>query len=56
MLQGGWCSGLGLGEWLLVALLWASFLALAIWTVSRMFPAGGRDDADRDDLVGTRRH
>jgi putative membrane protein len=34
----GWCSGMGVGGWLLMAFLWAGFLAVIIWAVTRLFP------------------
>jgi putative membrane protein len=50
----GWCGGMGIGGWLLMALLWGGFLAVVVWAVTRLFPrgrpgssgpAGGGDDA-----------
>ena len=38
MFGSGWCGGLGVGGWLLMALLWGSFLAVVIWAVTRLFP------------------
>jgi len=48
----GWCGGMGVGGWLLMALLWGGFLAVVIWAVTRLFPlnragTGGGDDAAR---------
>jgi putative membrane protein len=34
----GWCTGAGIGGWLLMALLWGGFLAVVIWAVTRLFP------------------
>lgn len=46
----GWCTGMGAGGWLLMALLWGGFLAVVVWAITRLFPrnragGGGRDDA-----------
>jgi putative membrane protein len=46
----GWCGGMGVGGWLLMALLWGGFLAVVIWAVTRLFPRnqagmGGGGDA-----------
>ena len=38
MFGSGWCGGMGVGGWLLMALLWGSFLAVVIWAVTRLFP------------------
>lgn len=38
MFGSGWCSGMGAGGWLLMALLWGSFLAVIVWAVTRLFP------------------
>ena len=37
----GWCSGMGVGGWLLMATLWGGFLAVVIWAVTRLFPRSG---------------
>lgn len=34
----GWCGGMSIGGWLLMALLWGSFLAVIVWAVARLFP------------------
>lgn len=36
---GTWCSGMGLGGWIVMIGLWASFIAAAMWMVTRLFPA-----------------
>lgn len=36
----GWCGGPSLVGWLLMALLWGSFLAVVVWAVLRLFPCG----------------
>ena len=53
MFGSGWCGGMGAGGWLLMALLWGSFLAVVVWAVARLFPSvrsrpggpGGGDSA-----------
>lgn len=49
MFGSGWCGGMGVGGWLLMALLWGSFLAVVAWAVVRLFPGarsrpGGPDE------------
>jgi putative membrane protein len=34
----GWCGGMGVGGWLLMALLWGGLLAVVVWAVIRLFP------------------
>lgn len=54
MFGSGWCESMGVGGWLLMALLWGSFLAVVIWAVVRLFPGsrsrhgrpGGPDGGD----------
>lgn len=38
MFGSGWCGSMGVGGWLLMALLWGSILAVIVWTVTRLFP------------------
>jgi putative membrane protein len=38
----GYCGAWGVGGWLLMLGLWAGFIALVVWAVSRLFPAGDR--------------
>jgi hypothetical protein len=33
MLATSWCGGMGVGGWLLMAGLWAGFLAVVVWAV-----------------------
>jgi hypothetical protein len=45
---------MGVGGWLLMALLWGAFLAVVIWAVARLFPrnragTGGGDAASQLD-------
>jgi hypothetical protein len=52
MIGGAWCGQLGLVGWVLMGLFWASFLALVLWALSRMFAPVHRDDIlpeDADD-------
>lgn len=35
----GYCGAWGLGGWLLMLGLWAGFIAVVVWAVSRLFPA-----------------
>ena len=53
----GYCSSqMGAGGWVLMIGLWASFLALVVWAVARLFPAERRrpaqDDLDRRLAAG----
>lgn len=49
MFGSGWCGGLSAGGWLLVALLWGSFLAVVVWAITRLFPR----NRSRHDRPGT---
>jgi putative membrane protein len=51
MFGSGWCGGMGAGGWLLMALLWGSFLAVVVWAVTRLFP-GGRSRHDEPGAPG----
>ncbi|MBI4939569.1 MAG: hypothetical protein HY830_02335 [Actinobacteria bacterium] len=35
----GSCTTMGIGGWLLMIGLWAGFLAVVVWGVSRLFPS-----------------
>lgn len=55
MFGSGWCGGLGAGGWLLMTLLWGSFLAVVVWAITRLFP-GSRsrpDEARTPDDAGS---
>lgn len=39
MFSGTWCGGMGLGGWLLMVAFWTGFLGLAVWAITRIFPA-----------------
>ena len=51
MFGSGWCGGMGIGGWLLMALLWGSFLAVIVWAVTRIFP-GSRSRPDEAGAPG----
>ena len=51
MFGSGWCGGMGVGGWLLMALLWGSFLAMVVWAVVRLFP-GARSRPGPDEPGG----
>ena len=34
----GYCGSMGVGGWLLMIGLWAGFVAVVVWAVSRLFP------------------
>ncbi len=51
MFGSGWCGGMGIGGWLLMALLWGSFLAVIVWAVTRIFP-GSRPRPDQAGAPG----
>jgi uncharacterized membrane protein len=60
MFGSGWCGSMGAGGWLLMALLWGSFLAVVVWAVTRLFPRarsrpGGPDGGESEGgLLGRR--
>lgn len=41
----GYCGAWGASGWLLMVGLWAGFIALVVWVVSRLFPSGQSPDA-----------
>jgi uncharacterized membrane protein len=47
-----WCSGMGTAGWLLMAGLWAGFLAVVVWAVLWLFPRGRRDFGDQQPPAG----
>ncbi len=53
----GWCGGMGVGGWLLMALVWGGFLAVVVWAVTRLFPRNraGRGDGESATSVLDRR-
>ena len=53
MFGSSWCGGMGIGGWLLMALLWGSFLAVIVWVVTRIFPGShSRPDEPRPPGAG----
>lgn len=34
----GFCNGMGVGGWVLMIGLWAAFLGLVVWALTRIFP------------------
>ncbi len=48
----GWCGGMGVGGWLLMALLWGGFLAVVIWAVTRLFARDRRAEGADDSAQG----
>lgn len=48
MFGSGWCGSMGVGGWLLMALIWGGFLGLAVWAVMRLFPRSGSRPAAPD--------
>jgi uncharacterized membrane protein len=43
MFATGWCGGMSAAGWLLMAGLWAGFLAVVVWAVLWLFPHGRGD-------------
>ncbi|WP_211373953.1 SHOCT domain-containing protein [Cellulomonas fimi] len=37
----GWGWGMGAGGWIAMVIFWVAVLALIVWAVMRVFPAGG---------------
>ncbi|WP_448072442.1 SHOCT domain-containing protein [Georgenia yuyongxinii] len=37
----GWGWGMGAGGWIAMVVFWVAVLALIVWAVMRVFPAGG---------------
>lgn len=37
----GWGWGMGTGGWIAMVIFWVAVLALIVWAVIRVFPAGG---------------
>lgn len=52
MFGAGWCSGMGVGGWLLMVLLWGGFLAVVVWAVLRLFPSTGTRPGSGESAVG----
>lgn len=45
MLTGSWCSGMGVGGWVLMIGLWVALLGVIVWAVTQLFPSAPRNDA-----------
>lgn len=45
MFTGSWCSGMGVGGWILMIGIWVTLLAVIVWAVTRLFPSTPKDDA-----------
>ena len=45
MFTGTWCSGMGVGGWILMIVFWAALLGVIVWSVTRLFPSTPRHDA-----------
>lgn len=41
MFPGGFCGNPGVLDWVLMIGFWAGLLAVAVWTVARLFPTSG---------------
>jgi uncharacterized membrane protein len=39
---------MGVAGWLFMALIWGGFLAIVVWAVLRLFPAGRRGPGDQE--------
>jgi putative membrane protein len=50
----GWCSGMGAGGWLLMALFWGAFLGLVVWAVARVFPSERVDGRSAEQELARR--
>jgi len=48
----GWSGGMSAGGWLLMALLWGSFLGVVVWAVIRLFPGGHSRPSSGDSAAG----
>lgn len=44
MFTGSWCSGMGVGGWVLMIGFWVALLAVVVWAVTRLFPTTSKDD------------
>jgi uncharacterized membrane protein len=38
----GYCSGMGIGGWLLMIGFWVVLVGLVVWAITRLFPSGDR--------------
>lgn len=53
-MYGTWCSGMGLGGWVVMIGLWAVLVAAAVWAITRLFP-NRQTQPPRDYGSGTAR-
>lgn len=53
MFSGAWCGGMGVGGWLLMVAFWSAFLALAVWAITRIFPARKTGEGAPEAVRGT---
>lgn len=44
MFTGSWCSGMGVGGWILMIGFWVALLAVIVWAVCRLFPSTPKHD------------
>ena len=50
MFLGAWCGQMGVAGWILLGLFWATFLALVLWALSRLFAGPRGDDGVHEDV------
>ena len=51
MFLGAWCGQMSVGGWVLMGLLWVTFLGLVLWTLSRLFvPPKSRSEEHTSEL------
>ncbi|RYG15773.1 MAG: hypothetical protein EON96_09995 [Caulobacteraceae bacterium] len=43
--MGLWCAQMSAGGWLVMVVVWIGIVALVVWGLSRLFPAGSQADA-----------
>jgi hypothetical protein len=56
MFPGAGCGQISVGGWVMMGLLWAAFLALVLWALSRLFASAPRDRGlpEKSDALGVR--
>ena len=45
MFTGSWCSGIGVGGWVLMIGFWVALLGVIVWAVTQLFPSSPKSDA-----------
>lgn len=45
MFTGSWCTGMGVGGWVLMIAFWAALLGVIVWAVTQLFPSSPKSDA-----------